>query len=291
MPKKHEVTIVNPRKTKKRGSKKRSTKKVAKRRRKKTSSRRPAKRRRRRRNPRAPSVPVARNRRRRSPARRRNPIGGGIRIDLKDDLRYGLWRLGGKLLVAFAVRRFGDPEVAQPSGVGSPTTGARWTLKNLVIGWVAAAVGGEIAARMFKTVDGGQNIYNGGVDLLLTKAFWSEIVHRLGGAGGAAMFGQDESGDAAVLASQAGEGDILDDGQGNRYLLQGGQWTPMMGDMGDALDEAMYEGLEAATPLDSLQEQTALDGYGHLMDSGPAAIAQGSYDRRGSPDPFQATFM
>jgi hypothetical protein len=70
----------------------------------------------------------------------------------------------------------------------------------------------------------------------------------------------------------------------------------MMGDMGDDLDDAMYSGqLEEATPLDGqLQEATALDGYshhGHLMDSGPAAIASGTYDRRGSPDPFQATFM
>ena len=80
----------------------------------------------------------------------------------------------------------------------------------------------------------------------------------------------------------------------------------MMGDMGDDLDEAMYSGqLEQATPLDGqLEQATPLDGYqqrmlqagagydlGHLMDSGPASIAAGAYDRRGSPDPFQATFM
>lgn len=299
--KKHEITIVNPKGGKK-ATKKRSGKKVAKKRSSKkrsssTSRRRPARRRRRRRNPRATPVPRARNarRRRRSPGRRRNPtFGGMLKIDLRDDLAYSLWRMGGKLAVAFAVRRWGDAGEANPgSGVASATTGERWGFKNLLIGWLASAVSGELGARFFGA-ERGQKIYDGGVDLLTTKMFWSEVVHRLGGTGGAAMFGAEQ--DMQVLAQQAGEGDVLDDGKGNRWLLQGGKWVAMMGeegDMGDELDEAMYSGLETATPLDALQEATDLDGMGHLMDPGaPAAsLADGRYSRRGSEDPYHSTYI
>jgi len=303
MAQKHEITIVNPKakRPRKKSTKKRSAKKVPRKkkstRRKTTTRRRRPARRRRRRNPRATPTPRARNprRRRRSTRRRRNPtFGGMLKIDLRDDLGNALWKLGGKLAVAFAVRRWGDPGETNPgSGIMSETTGARWGFKNLLIGWLAGVVTGELGARFFGP-ERGQAIYDGGVDMIVTKAFWSEIVHRIGGTGGAAMFGQDQ--DMAVLAQQAGEGDIMDDGQGNRWLLKGGRWVAMMGDedMGqDALDEAMYGELEAATPLDALQEATALDGMGHLMDPGAPAASrmQGRYDRRGSEDPYHATYL
>jgi hypothetical protein len=213
-----------------------------------------------------------------------------LKIDLRDDLGWAFWRFAGKLATSFAVKRWGDAAELQPtSGIMSETTGARWGFKNLLIGYLASVVGGELGARFFGT-DRGQHMYDGGVDLLVTKAFWSEVVHRIGGAGGAAMFGQAEN-DMAVLASQAGEGDVLDDGQGNRWLLQNGQWVAMMGT--DALDEALYGDLEEATPLDGLEEATPLDGLGHLMDPGSpkASITDGSYNRRGSPDPYAATYM
>ena len=214
------------------------------------------------------------------------------------------------MISAFAVRRWGDPEGAQPSGVASPTTGARWTLKNLFIAWLAGAVGGELVARFFSR-EGGQHVYDGSVDLALTKAFWSEVIHRIGGPGGAAMFGQADD-QMAVLASQADEGDIIDDGQGNRWLLQGGQWVSMQGhdEYGDVLAEATpldgyqqrmlqegaYDGvLETATPLDDWDDgiPTYETEMGHLMDPAApgAASAVGTYTRRGSPDPFHASYM
>jgi hypothetical protein len=216
-----------------------------------------------------------------------------LKIDLRDDLGNSLWRLGGKLAVAFAVKRWGDPAELNPgSGIMSETTGARWGFKNLLIGWLASVVTGELGGRFFGAARG-QSMYDGGVDMLTTKAFWSEIVHRIGGPGGAAMFGQDQ--DMAVLAQQASEGDTIDDGRGNRWQLQNGQWVAMMGDdMGqDALDEAMYGDLETATPLDALQEATALDGMGHLMDPGApeASRMQGRYERRGSEDPYHAVYL
>lgn len=299
MAKKHEITIVNPKPGKK-PKKKRSAKKVprkkpTKRRKPTTKRRRTA--RRRKRNPRATPVPRARNprRRRRAPGRRRNPtFGGMLKIDLRDDLAYSLWRMGGKLAVAFAVRRWGDAGEANPTtGVASATTGERWGFKNLLIGWLASAVTGELGARFFGA-DRGQKIYDGGVDLLTTKMFWSEIVHRLGGSGGAAMFGATD--DMNALAQQAGEGDVMDDGEGNRWLLQNGQWVAMQGEgMGDELDDELYSGLETATPLDALQEATDLDGgdLGHLMDPGApsASLAAGRYSRRGSQDPYHASYL
>lgn len=223
-------------------------------------------------------------------------MGGMIRIDLRDDIKWALFRMGGKMVSAWAVRRFGDPEESQPSGLASPTTGSRWTLKNLFIGWLAGAIGGEVVARFFNH-EGGQQVYDGSVDMVVTKAWWSEIIHRVGGAGGAAMFGNT---DMDALAQQGSEGDVLDDGQGNRWLMQGGQWVAMMGPLEDALYSDDVAGvLEAATPLDGeLVAETPLDGlgrhtYGHLMDPDTtrASAQAGQYNRRGSPDPFQAAFM
>ncbi len=233
-----------------------------------------------------------------------------LRIDLRDDFKWALYRLGGKMAAAWAVRRWGDPEEGQPSGVDSPTTGARWTLKNLFFAWLAGAVSGELVARFFNK-DGGQHVYDGACDLVVTKAWWSEVIHRIGGEPGAAMFGQDD--EMAALSAQASEGDVLDDGQGNRWLLQGGKWVGMMGEAEDeaadeALARAMYAGqLEQATPLDGYQQRqlqagefdgvlesaTPLDGYGHLMDPDTSAAASsvGAYVRRGSPDPFQASYL
>lgn len=168
-------------------------------------------------------VPVGR------PRRRRNPSIGGLSFGWSEAIMGSAGRLLGKVLSAWAVRQFGNPETDQISGGVSPTTGQRWTFLNHVIclaaGAAAAAIVGKKAPRL------AARIFEGSVDLSVTKAFWSEIIHRT--ASGPKYLGSAE------------EGSVLEDGRGGTYIRQGGKWVAMMG----LEAESNMDGLEYANSL------------------------------------------
>jgi hypothetical protein len=191
-----------------------------------------------------------------------------------------LARLAGKLTVAWCVRRWGDPET-EPT---SATTGQAWTFKNYFIALLSSYLGGELVARMVGA-NTGQHFYVGGIDMTATKLMWSELIHRWPAAAAALGSGaMGQADDFAVLASQASEGDILDDGAGNRWLLQGGKWVAMMGD----------DGLGQVTEADYLGQVTEADYLGHVMPAEatlPSEAKLAVFQRRGSPDPYHSAFM
>lgn len=221
-----------------------------------------------------------------------------MRVDFRDDLKWGLHRLAGKAIAAWAVMRWGDKPAANPGGP-SPTSGDRWSLKNVIIALVSAYIGGEIGARFLRI--NGQQVYNGGVDLALTKVFWSEIVGRI--PGGRAALGRHQRERMGQLPAGS-EGDIMQDDTGTQWIHKEGRWQSMMGlEQARAVDG--YGELETARALDGdLETARALDGYtqrmlqegrmGHYMDPGatsPGASAEGAYLRRGSADAFHAAYL
>jgi len=198
-------------------------------------------------------------------------------------------RLAGKIVTAWCVRRWGDKE-------GSPTsdtTGKAWNFKNYFIALAAGYLGGELVAR-FAGVKHGENFYQGSIDMTATKLMWSELIHRWPTA--AKALGRADRGymgQMDALAQQASEGDILDDGAGNRWLMQGGRWVAMMGaDSMGQITEADYLGadLVEAGPLGQITE---VDYLGHAMNSDtvPADRKEAQYIRRGSPDPYHSAYM
>ena len=220
---------------------------------------------------------------------------GGFLLNPMGPMEGMLARLAGKVVVAFAVRRWGDKE-GSPS---SATTGKAWNFKNYFIAILASYLGGELTAR-FAGVRNGEHFYQGGIDLTATKLMWSELIHRWPtaakalGRGDSRAMGRGHMGQMDALAAQATEGDILDDGSGNRWLMQGGKWVAMMGPddgMGQIV-EADYLGsdLVDATPMGGV---VSADYLGHLQpgDVPPSDQKEAQYIRRGSPDPYHAAYM
>lgn len=207
-------------------------------------------------------------------------------------MRASLYRLGGKALAAFAVQRFGDP----PTDPTSSTTGMRWSMKNMVIAYLAAGFGSSFMEGRSGKMEA-QWVFDGALDLITTKLFWSDIVQRL--PGGNWALGQGDA--LAQAAAQGTEGDILDDGSGNRFVLQQGKWVAMQG-----LQEATpLGGLQAATPLGdhNAAPHTPPASYGtgvasqpwmgHIMSASNAndpASQWGATTWRGSADPYAAAY-
>lgn len=300
----HRVRTVNPGK----GRPKRKRKTVTTRRKRKTTTTR-RRRRRRRSNP-SSTTTRRRTTRRRSPSRRRrrNPSGGGLRarwssggINLSEPFRNWrpLWVLLGKAAGAFAVRKWGDPELSSGSTF---TMGGRWSIKNHLLNLVGGYVMGRIAG-MVKGREAAQGCWNGAVDLSVSKAFWHEIIQAI--PGGTTYFGNLPP-ELSQLLSRAQAGDTIDDGRGNRYVVQvtqGGQkqMVPMMG----LQQQRPLDGLEKATPLDGLTTATPLDGwqqrklqareanmrFGHLTVGDSISTNHATYLRRGSTDPYAAAYM
>lgn len=191
-----------------------------------------------------------------------------------------LARIGGKVIVAASVRYWGKPG----TGPSSEMYGGNWSFANYLIGMLAAWAGGELAGR-FISAPMGQEVYKGGYDLVFSKLVWTELIARSPTA--QTYLGQGD--EMAVLAQQANEGDLLDDGSGNRWIMKGGRWVAMQGV------------LEPATALDGvLEPATALDGYygrpspyGHLMppDTSEEASRVGQFVQRGSKDPYHAAYL
>lgn len=178
-----------------------------------------------------------------------------------------LARMAGKVVAVWVVRKWGDKETS-PTSV---TTGKAWTFKNYIFALLSGWLGGELVGR-FINPGIGQHFYTGAADLTATKLMWSEIFQRFDTTKSA--LGRGYMGQMEQLAAQAQEGDIMDDGQGNRWLLRGGRWVAMMGsDMGQMVEA---------------------DYLGHLMPPGatmPPEAKEAQYIRRGSPDPYHSAFM
>ncbi len=219
-------------------------------------------------------------------------------------------RLAGKVFAVWAVKRYGSAF----AGPNSPTTGGNWTWNNYLIALASGFIGGEIMGRI-GWQRAGRNFYRGAADFTATKWMWSEVIMRwpalAGGGYVQAALGQTSRGYPAFgggypsfgnvpevrqLMAQGRPGDILDDGQGNRWLNQGGRWVAMMGadsyDMGADIVEAGPLGAEMveAGPLGAVVEAGPL---GHMM---PAAAtradeAVAAYTFRGSKDPYRAAYM
>ena len=213
-----------------------------------------------------------------------------------------LARIAGKVISVWSVKRWGDALSTPTSG----QTGGAWTFKNYLIALAAGYFAGEVGARVLSKTTG-QNMYNGAAEFIATKITWSEVVMRwgwtqtqLGGVsdgypafGGAsdgypAFGGGDE---LAALMAQGQPGDMIDDGDGNRYLNQGGRWIAMMGaDMGSIVEAGPLGDIVEAGPLGALVEAGPL---GHMMSQSASRgdERQGAYTFRGSKDPYRSSFM
>ena len=225
-------------------------------------------------------------------------VRGGMVVDLAHPFRGGaaLFRLLGKMAGAFMVRKWGDPEAAAAS---TATMGGRWTIKNHLLNLLGGWVLGEVVGRVMSK-ERGQLCYDGAVDLSASKALWHELIQAI--PGGATYFGRRPMGAIPQqFLDQAQPGDIIDDGAGNRLLVQAAadgtkRFVPMMG-------------LQAARPLDGLQEARPLDGlqgyqqrllqertrggsmghYGVMADDEMRDDA--AYTRRGTDDPYLAAYL
>lgn len=217
-------------------------------------------------------------------------------VDLAAPFRGGgiLFGLIGKMAGAFAVRRWGDPEGAAAS---TATMGGRWTIKNHLLNLLGGWIAGELVGRTMSR-ERGQAVYNGAADLSASKALWHELVQAV--PGGAQYFGRTPMGAIPQqLLAMAQPGDTLDDGSGNRFLVQADaagakRLVPMMG-----LQQARpLDGLQAARPLDGYQQrqlQARLRADGRLGHYGPMAdeemAEEAAYIRRGTDDPYLAAYL
>lgn len=226
-------------------------------------------------------------------------------VDLAGPFRHGgiLFRLVGKMAGAFMVRKFGDPESAAAS---TATMGGRWTIKNHLLNLLGGWLAGELVGRVMSR-ERGQLCYDGAADLSASKAFWHELIQAI--PGGATYFGRRPMGAVPPeMWSLAQPGDTVDDGHGNRFLVQAAadgskRLVPMMG-----LQSARpLDGLQAARPLDGLTPARPLDGYQQRLfqerqRSGSSLGHYGvmadddmrddaAYLRRGTDDPYLAAYL
>lgn len=231
---------------------------------------------------------------------------GGFALNPMGPTTGMLARLAGKIVTVWCVRRWGNiTDYKSKDAVFSQSTGQAWSFKGYFVAWLASYLGGEIVARAVGQ-KAGEDFYQGGIDLTATKLMWSELVQRwepareaLGRTGGG------YSAQLSQLAMGATEGDILDDGGGNRWLLQNGRWVSMQGAgaMG-RLVEADYLGQEEAEG-DGYEDEDESEGagmgrlveadyLGHMMPPGATTQEesyQAQYQRRGSSDPYHAAYL
>lgn len=265
--------VMNPRRRRRKTAKKKATTKrraTPRRRRRKNTAMaaesNPRKRRRKTTRRRRRSSNPTSNPRKRRRSRRRNPssAGGGLVASVKREVRSFIPSLAGKLWVAFWVRRMGaagglfDATVRQ-----SPTMGGSWGWQQYMVGVIALYIGKNILGKWVN----GSEFFRGGMDLMLTKAVWTEGIARMPTA--QQWFGQ-------------AEGDITRTPDGQSWLMQGGQWVAM-------------QGLVEADALDGLVEADALDGtgYGQLLPENVSNrfSTRAAYADMGSKNPYYANYM
>lgn len=267
------VHVINPKAGRKKTTKKKAAKNTARRKKgpKKVAKKKAASKKRKRR---AAPKAAPRKRRRSNPApkkkkrrRRKNPDGVGMLGlgGLIGEAKKALPRLAGKLAVAWAVRRWGGTGSVWGGGVvTSPTAGESWTWKQYGIALLVAQFGPKVFGKF---VDA-SGFRQGAMDLIVTKAVWTEGIAR-----------------SPWAQQQFGTGDVMaDPGNGQLYWDQGGRQVAM-------------QGLVQASSLDALVEASPLDGpndysYGHLMPTGTSAQEQatGLYQGSGYVDPYHAAY-
>lgn len=202
--------------------------------------------------------------------RRKNPtIRGAFQYTLNNVLP----RMGAKMAMNYAVRKFGSP-----GGVGifgqkavSESQGHGWSFWNYFIAGITGYFGGMLINK-YKPGWGrvwADSIY----DDMMQRFLWTEIFARWPQT--QEMFGSD------VVGWQ-------DDGYGNRFaVMSSGTYQPAM------------LGIEAAGPLDGLVAASPLDGLvaaGPYDDRIPAPVApMGHYPSpwlgKGAKDPYRAAYM
>lgn len=283
---KAEVTLINP------APRAKKEKKVMAKKKRKSPKRR------RRTNPAPRSNPPRRRRRRagravrrvarRGVARARSMMMIDPKIAMKGDTAY---RAMGALAASFAVMKFGGPRpspASWPTGSGlpaSPMMGEALSARGYLMAFLGAYVGGEIAARIWGRA-AGEQVYLGGVDLMVQKLVWTQLISRNAWAqqqfgnvhGYATMPGN--VGQNLGQMDQAQEGDIYTDEDGNVWLSQGGRWVSM-------------QGLVEAGTLGQLVEAGTLGdtGSGYLPSSTSAQEnAWSQYSQTGSSDPYHAAY-
>lgn len=261
----HEVNIVNPKTRRRRNTgkkkamakKKTTRRRAAPRRRRRTNAAAsaPAPRRRRTRRRRNPGTALAVNGRRRHHSRRRRNPGLPGANELIAEVKNGIPRLIGKLAVAAATKFVGGDAMGGPSSLA----GEPW-------GWKQYAVAAAVAAFAPKFL-GGSKFLNpvefrrGAVDLILTKAVWTNVINRFEPL--QRVFGA--VGDQMYDMSQGGQGYVMDS-DGQYHALQG---------------------LVSSGPLDGLVSSGPLDGISFLPASTPRNEAiQAAYSGRGTSDPY-----
>lgn len=260
----YEVTIVNPAPTSN-----------PRRRRRRASAAAPAPRRRRRhgRRRRNPDSPPARRGRR--GGYRRNPSILGLNFSIGKVAGDAALRMLGKVVGAWAVRMIGTTETNQIDGGVSPTTGLRWGFWNHFVCIGAGILAGGVLANVLKGRPAvAEKVFEGAVDLSMTKAFWSEIVQRV--PGGPKYLGA------------ADEGDVKEFSDGRTYIRQGGKWVSMMG----LEDKTALDGLEYATSLGRRRERRR--SMGHLLPPeyrNTDTDITGNYTGTASADPYRAAYQ
>lgn len=296
----YEVTIVNPRKKRKKS--KSPSKKRKKPAAKKAKPNPMAKRKRRRSRPAAAAAPRRKRRRTKSNpsrarrygkhvARRGGFLGGFGTIDPMGPMRSGLLaRLAGKVAAVWVVRKWGGkmPE----DGATSETTGNAWGFQQYLFALLAGYVGGELIGR-FTSKHVGEQFYAGAFDMTATKIMWTEVINRQDAKGKpswpAAQEALGQGQEFRQLAAQAQEGDIIDDGDGNRWMMKNGRLEAMMG-----VGPVDYlGGVKEADYLGSMDGVGPVDYLGHMMvaSATTAEADSGQYLRRGSPDPYHAAYL
>lgn len=295
----HEVSVVNAGKKKKAAKKKAPKKKAAK---KKASKKNPTSKAKtagksksnvaKKKKKKSKSNPPKKKKggRARAAARRVGRRGrgpGGMVVDPMGPFRGGkiIPRMLGKIVSTWCVRKWGD------TGVGeySPTTGSGWTVKNYAIAAISSLIGGELIGRMTKDMYG-QEFYEGGMELVTTKMVWTEIIGRFPAAKAALGTGDaNYSSTLQQLVNKAREGDIIDDGNGNRWIMRNGRANAMLG-----LEEKTNLGEDGYEDIDSEMGQLEEKGpMGHLMSASATHDEQetGRWGGRGSVNPYQAAYM
>ena len=309
------VTKVNP--SKKKAKKKVAKKKAAKKKpaKKKAAKKKPAKKKASKTNPRK-KKPVAKKKKKKPSNRRKRPAtkaksaprrskkNPALTLDIKQPFMHFLPRTIGQMVTAAVVYKWGDPA----QGSMSPTAGYQWSMKNYFIGYITSLVGGELIGRFAGKRAWGQQFYNGGVELMTTKALWTEVFARVPMLHQYLGQGEGRSAEFQALAAQATEGDVIEDPNGTTWLLQNGQWVSMQGSPYQAKGLAGHDPYAPKELAGVLTDEDYLGGVltdedylgrirevqmGHAMpsDTSRSYATQSQYQDTGSPDPFHNLYQ
>lgn len=231
---------------------------------------------------------------RRPPRRRANPRGEreGFRAQ-------GMWPLNrgnmdlvapavmNKLLVALVVKKWGsDKGGLLGPGESSDFVGRSWTFRDYGLAFLASFAGAKVvASRMGK--NWGDMFWLTGVSDMAARLLWTEGIARSDSL--QKWFGQyDDAAGMAALRDMRGvqPGAVLET-PGGRYMLDNADgWTAMQGIVTTA---SRYDGVPVtANRYDGVVQASAYDGFGHAIDT---PSPQARYQRTGAADPYASVYL